>query len=95
VQICTSAQLTYYPRGVDLDDASRYDLAGPQRTVQQLARKVKAGYYDLRPVLKQLASDQCPYVPYNMHWTTAGHHAVARDVAAWLQQNRYLPERNQ
>jgi lysophospholipase L1-like esterase len=93
VQVCAPAQLSYYPRSVDLNDTRRYDLDRPQRIVQLLTQQVQVGYHDLRPVLKQLASEQCPYVPYNMHWTAAGHTAVAREVAAWLEQAGYLAGR--
>jgi peptidoglycan/LPS O-acetylase OafA/YrhL len=93
VQVCAPEQLAYYPRGIVLSDAARYDIDGPQRVVQQLARQAQVGYYDLRAPLKELASAQCPYVPYNMHWTAVGHSVVANEVAAWLQQNEYLQER--
>ncbi len=34
---------------------------------------------NLRPLLE--AGGDCPYFPFNMHWTAAGHQRVARYVA--------------
>jgi hypothetical protein len=90
VQVCKPEQLDYYPRSIDLTDTTRYDLDQPQRAIQQLAQMLNIGYYDLRPLLKQLAVEQCPYVPYNMHWTADTHRAVAADVTVQLQRDRFI-----
>jgi hypothetical protein len=93
VQVCEPQQLDYYPRFIDLGDESQFDLDQPQRATQALAQALQLGYYDLRPALSELASEQCPYVPYNMHWTADGHRAAADAVADQLMQDDYFRER--
>ncbi|MFC1975640.1 acyltransferase family protein [Chloroflexota bacterium] len=83
VQVCGPGQLAYYPRQVDLTDSTQFDLEQPQRLTQKLATSLKIGYYDLRPVLRSVA-ESCPYQPHNMHWTAAGHSAVAAYLAEVL-----------
>jgi hypothetical protein len=80
-QVCTPADLAYWPGGVDLADPARFDPGRPQRWTAALAAAVGAEYHDLRDVLR---SGPCPYQPRNMHWTADGHRRVAGAVAAWL-----------
>ncbi|HXX92471.1 MAG TPA: acyltransferase family protein [Planctomycetota bacterium] len=82
-QVCTAGQLAYYPAHVDLTDESRFDLDRPQRILGQIADDLKIRFLDLRPVLR--ASSECPYQPRNMHWTVAGHTAVAAYLAPYLE----------
>jgi hypothetical protein len=81
VQICRPGDLAYWPRGVDLDDTTRFDAERPQRWTAGLAAHVGAEYHDLRDVLR---GGLCPYQPRNMHWTAEGHRRVADAVASWL-----------
>jgi lysophospholipase L1-like esterase len=87
-QVCAPAQLKYFPAGVDLTDAQRYDLDRPQRLLKEIADRSGVPSLDLRPVLK--ASAECPYQPRNMHWTAAGHRAVAEHLAGLLRDNDSL-----
>ncbi len=80
-QACAPADLAYWPGGVDLSDASRFDPERPQRWMAVLAGAVGAEYHDLRDVLR---GGPCPYQARNMHWTAEGHRRVADAVAAWL-----------
>jgi peptidoglycan/LPS O-acetylase OafA/YrhL/lysophospholipase L1-like esterase len=80
-QVCAPGDLAYWPRGVDLADASRFDPERPQRWTAALAAAIGAEYHDLRDVLR---TPPCPYQPRNMHWTEAGHRRVADAVAGWL-----------
>jgi peptidoglycan/LPS O-acetylase OafA/YrhL len=89
VQVCGRDQLTYYPRHVDLADAARFDLDLPQRMTKEIADSLSFGYYDLRPVLQALPTG-CPYQAYNMHWTAAGHQAVANYLSDALEADGYL-----
>jgi hypothetical protein len=74
-QVGEPAELPYFPRGVDLSDATRYDLEGPQRRMGEIVRGLPAPFYDLRPPLR--AVKPCVYQPRNMHWLPSGHRAVA------------------
>jgi lysophospholipase L1-like esterase len=80
-QVCAPADLAYWPRGVDLADASRFDPERPQRWTAALAAAIGAEYHDLRDLLR---APPCPYQPRNMHWTADGHRRVADAVAGWL-----------
>jgi len=84
-QVCAPTQLKYFPAGIDLTDSQRYDLERPQRLLQEIAERAGVASVDLRPVLK--AAPECPYQPRNMHWTAAGHRAVADHLAALLKDN--------
>jgi len=79
VQVCRPDQLKYYPRPVDLADASRFDLEQPQRMTKEIADALGINFYDLRPVLKSVPG--CAYQTHNMHWTIEGHRAVADFLA--------------
>jgi hypothetical protein len=91
VQVCEPDQLAYYPSHVDLGDATQYDLDQPQRITQELAEQLGLGFYDLRPILRSVTTG-CPYQPRNMHWTVAGHQAVAAYLAHILGTDGYLKE---
>lgn len=91
-QVCAPAQLKYFPAGIDLADSQRYDLDRPQRLLREIADRAGVHFVDLRPVLK--ASPECPYQPRNMHWTAAGHRAVAAYLAGLLKDNDSLLPRS-
>ena len=79
IQVCDAADLDYYPDNVTLDD---FDLDQPQRLAWEVAAAVGFEAVDLRPLLQ--AMPECPYQRGNMHWTAAGHEAVAEAVAVQL-----------
>jgi peptidoglycan/LPS O-acetylase OafA/YrhL len=89
VQVCGQDQLAYYPKPVDLTDTTRFDLDLPQRMTKEIADSLSFSYYDLRPTLRALPTG-CPYQPHNMHWTVAGHQAVADYLAGELEADGYL-----
>jgi hypothetical protein len=89
VQVCGPEELAYYPRHIDLVDAQRFDLEQPQRLTEELAADLGLGYYDLRPAL-QSETEGCPYQEHNMHWTEAGHRAVAGYLAEQLLADTVL-----
>jgi hypothetical protein len=89
VQVCRPDQLAYYPRHVNLNDTTRFDLEQPQRMTQEIALSLGFAYYDLLPVLKSARGD-CPYHSRNMHWTVAGHRAVADYLAQVPLSDRRL-----
>jgi len=89
VQVCGPDQLAYYPRHVNLDDTTRFDLEQPQRMTQEIANLLSFIYYDLLPALKS-ATGGCPYYSQNMHWTVAGHRAVADYLAQVLSSEGRL-----
>ena len=83
VQVCTADDLEYHPQHVDIHDAERFDLDQPQRVAGEICGELAVTCYDLRPVLRGVTSD-CPYQARNMHWTVAGHDAVATAVAGQI-----------
>lgn len=83
VQVCQANQLAYYPRNVDLNDTTRFDIEQPQRITREIADSLALKYLDLRAILKS-ATGGCPYQPHNMHWTTDGHRVVASYLAQEL-----------
>jgi hypothetical protein len=78
VSVCDARALRYYPRFVDLADASRYDPELPEHRIRAIAAASGVILWDLEPELRALAP--CPYMPKNMHFTIQGQ----RDVAALL-----------
>jgi peptidoglycan/LPS O-acetylase OafA/YrhL len=82
VQVCRPDDLPYYPGNVDLADGNRFDPDLPQRMTREITEPLGFAFVDLRPLLRSLAP--CPYQPHNMHWTVAGHQAVARFLAGTL-----------
>jgi peptidoglycan/LPS O-acetylase OafA/YrhL/lysophospholipase L1-like esterase len=82
-EVCTPADLAYWPHGVDLGDAARFDPTRPQRWSAEIAAAAGAEFHDLHGVLR---AAPCPYQPHNMHWTADGHRRVADAVAGWLMQ---------
>ncbi len=83
VQVCAPSDLGYYPRGIDLHDARRFDLDLPQRRTRAIADELGIQTIDLRPALRAAPSG-CPYQRWNTHWTAAGHRVAADAVAAAL-----------
>jgi len=77
IQVCEPQDLDYFPSNVDLAD---FDLDQPQRLAMEIAAATDIEVMDLRALLRGLPD--CPYQPGNMHWTEAGHEAVAAAVAA-------------
>ena len=69
-QVCED--LPYLRRPVDL---AAYDLERPQATQARIARSLGWRVRDLRPALRGLGA--CPCQPANLHFTRAGHRAVA------------------
>lgn len=92
VQVCPPNRLSYFPHPIDLSDSSRFDLDLPQRTTRRLADPLGITCLDLRPVLRKVPGS-CGYQPHNMHWTAAGHRAVADYLAQVLVSGRYEKER--
>jgi hypothetical protein len=80
IQVMAREDLPYFPPGIDLADTTRYDLDRPQRITIGLARELGLEWLDLRPVLSARAGERY-YPRRNMHWTPAGHRAVAAAVA--------------
>ena len=87
-QVGEPSELPYFPRGVDLSDATRYDLDGPQRMMGDIVRALPAPFYDLRAPLR--AVKPCVYQPRNMHWLPSGHRAAAEYVASVLLADGHL-----
>lgn len=79
IQVCDADDLDYYPVGIDLSDSERFDMERPQRAGQEVCRQLGWQWADLRGPLASAA--ESPYQRRNMHWTPAGHAAVARHVA--------------
>lgn len=75
IQVCEPGDLAYYPRVLDINDSSRFDLEQPQRIIAELAEPLGWSFADLRPALQ--SADRCPYQPHNMHWLEHGHELVA------------------
>lgn len=82
VEVCAPSALRYYPRGLDLDDATRYDRDATERRAREIAAAADVDLWDLRPMLRSLAV--CPYMPRNLHFTVAGNAAVANYLAGRL-----------
>lgn len=84
VQICSSDELDYFPRVVDLSDTTLFDLDLPQKLMSEAAGSAGLEFIDLRPVLA--ADPECPYQARNMHWTKTGHRLVSGYLATWLDK---------
>ena len=89
VQVCSSDELDYYPRHINLADSTRFDVDQPQRIMSEIASSLGLPMYDLRDILS--SSGQCPYQSHNMHWMANGHNIVATYLADVLTQNGYIP----
>ncbi len=89
VQVCSSDDLPYYPRDVDLSDTSSYDINNPQRVMAEIAASLNIPFYDLREPLT--TSDACPYQPRNMHWVKEGHELVSQYIAKVLLSGGFIP----
>lgn len=83
VQVCAPEQLAYFPKHVDLADASRFDMERPQRLLGEVTSMLGIETHDLRDVLRAVPGG-CPYQPRNLHWLPSGHAAAAAFVADLL-----------
>ena len=92
VQACPPARLAYYPRHVDLSDSTLYDLDLPQRTTRAIADSLGIPCVDLRPAVVSVPAGGA-WQPRNMHWTLAGHEAVAHYLARVLITGGYAAQR--
>ncbi len=89
VQVCSFEYLAYYPRHIDLNDSTRFDIDQPQQIMSEIADSLGLPMYDLRDALS--SSGQCLYQPHNMHWLAEGHNVVATYLADVLIENGYIP----
>ena len=85
VQACMPDQLAYYPRNVDINNANRFDVDLPQTLMRGIAQALGTPLYDLRQFLS--STSICYYQSHNMHWTIAGHQAVANYMASVVIQD--------
>jgi peptidoglycan/LPS O-acetylase OafA/YrhL len=89
-QVCRPEQLPYWHRSLDLSDRERFDPDLPQKRIGAVLSGLGLTMVDLRPALR--ASPELPCQPRNLHWTIAGHRAVAGALLAHLIANReFLP----
>jgi peptidoglycan/LPS O-acetylase OafA/YrhL len=89
VQVCSSDELDYYPRHINLADSTRFDEDQPQRIMSEIASSLGLPMYDLRDALSSLG--QCLYQPRNMHWLVDGHSVVSTYLADVLTKDGYIP----
>lgn len=75
-QVCRPSALPYMASDFNPAD---YDMDRPQRLLSQAWRN--AGVTQIIDLRADLSSGECPYVPYNMHWSPQGHQRVAAIVA--------------
>jgi peptidoglycan/LPS O-acetylase OafA/YrhL/lysophospholipase L1-like esterase len=88
-QICRPRDLPYRPRYVDLSDTTRFDIDQPQRLARAMAEELGIEYLDLREPLRTAEqSGERTYQRRNLHWTEAGHAAVARWLAERIGANQ-------
>lgn len=83
VQVCDDDALGYVNWPLDRKNEERWDWEQPQTVARELAEEFGFVVLDLRKPLQKL--DRCPYQKWNMHWTEAGHRAVAEIVASELE----------
>jgi lysophospholipase L1-like esterase len=88
VQVCSSGQLAYYPRHINLNDSTKFDINQPQRIMSEIANSLGLPMYDLRETLS--SSTQCLYQPHNMHWLADGHQVVASYLADLITEKGYV-----
>jgi hypothetical protein len=88
VQVCSPRDLPYFPTTLDLGDTGRFDMDLPQRETRAIVRRLRIPAYDLRPMLTMLR--ECPYQPWNMHWTQAGQLATAQFLSARLTDDHLI-----
>jgi peptidoglycan/LPS O-acetylase OafA/YrhL len=89
VQVCSADELAYYPRHIDLNDSTRFDVDQPQRVMSEIVDSLGLPLYDLREAF--VPSEECPYQPRNMHWTVDGHLVVSAHLADVLIETGYIP----
>jgi peptidoglycan/LPS O-acetylase OafA/YrhL len=91
IQVCSAEDLAYFPKYIDLEDETRFDLNRPQQMISEIAVEYSIMTLDLAPVL-QVAPNGCVYQQHNMHWTEEGHQIAAAEVAAYLiSQPSFIP----
>ena len=89
VQVCSTGELDYYPRHIDLNDTTRFDVDQPQHIMSEIADSLGVPFYDLRDALS--ASGQCLYQTRNMHWLAEGHRVVSIYLVDALTKAGYIP----
>jgi peptidoglycan/LPS O-acetylase OafA/YrhL len=89
VQVCSASNLDYYPRHIDLNDTTRFDVDQPQRIMSGITDSLGLPFFDLRNALS--ASGGCLYQPRNMHWLADGHRVVANYLVDVLTKAGYIP----
>lgn len=89
VQVCDRADLRYYPRYFNLEDAARYDPDAPQRLASGIVNSLGLPFDDLRSGLR--ANSECPYQPRNMHLTVYGQNLAASRIAGFLRRLSLVP----
>jgi peptidoglycan/LPS O-acetylase OafA/YrhL len=92
VAVLPAAEITYFPRGVDLTDTTQYDLDRPWRVLSGIAAQDSLVVEDLTPSLR-VASTVPPYFPASWHWTAQGHRLVAKAIAQSLARREVVPGR--
>jgi peptidoglycan/LPS O-acetylase OafA/YrhL len=88
VQVCSPRELPYFPTTLDLGNAARFDMDLPQRETRAIVRHLRIPAYDLRPMLTSLR--ECPYQPWNMHWTQVGQQATAQFLSTRLTDDHLI-----
>lgn len=78
-QVCAPGSLPYMSSAFNPAD---YDMDRPQRLLTKAWNE--AGVTTILDLRDELSRGQCPYVPYNMHWSAEGHERVAGTVARYL-----------
>ena len=89
IQVCLSDELAYYPRHIDINDSTRFDLDQPQLIMSEIADSLDFPIYDLRDAFS--SSEGCLYQPRNMHWLPEGHSVVSDYLAELLTEAGYIP----
>ena len=83
------SDLSYFPLGENLGDASRYDLELPYRHLSQVAAEAGIRCINLRSALQ--AHDVQPvYFRDSLHWNQEGHKAAAYAIMSDLIAQGYI-----
>lgn len=82
-QVCPPDAVDYTPKKLHVLDTQRFDLDQPQRLSSQVCTQVGLPCIDLRPAFAgTVGLSACQRA--NLHWTSAGHAAVAAFVDAQI-----------